>query len=235
MAVLSWSSCIKEIIKKAQAVGAKVMIDGAQAAAHISLNMQSLGADFYCFSAHKLYGPTGVGILYGKEDVLNELPPYQGGGEMIKEVSFSGTTYAELPHKFEAGTPPLVEAYGLGVAIDYVDNIGMEKIEQYEKMLTIYADKKMSELDFVNIYSKSKNKTSIISFNLEKIHAHEVASFLDVQGIAVRAGHHCCQPLMKILNVVATSRLSFGIYNNKQEIDYFIDALIKCNNFFSAK
>ena len=212
-----------------------ILLDGCQSISHIKVDMQKLDCDFYVFSGHKIYGPSGIGVLYGKENLLDELPPFLGGGGMINEVNLDGATFAGLPGKFEAGTPPLVEAYGLGVAIDYVDNIGMEKIEQYEKMLTVYADKKMSELDFVNIYSKSKNKTSIISFNLEKIHAHEVASFLDVQGIAVRAGHHCCQPLMKILNVVATSRLSFGIYNNKQEIDYFIDALIKCNNFFSAK
>jgi cysteine desulfurase/selenocysteine lyase len=154
---------------------------------------------------------------------------------MINEVSLDGATYASLPNKFEAGTPPLVEAYGLGVAIDYVQNIGMEKIELYEKMLTEYADEKMSKLDFVNTYSKSNKKTSIISFNLDDIHAHEVASFLDVQGIAVRAGHHCCQPLMKILDVIATSRISFGVYNTKSEIDYFVDALVKCKNFFSVK
>ena len=178
-----------------------ILLDGWQSISHIKVDMQKLDCDFYVFSGHKIYGPSGIGVLYGKENLLDELPPFLGGGGMINEVNLDGATFAGLPGKFEAGTPPLVEAYGLGVAIDYVDNIGMEKIEQYEKMLTVYADKKMSELDFVNIYSKSKNKTSIISFNLEKIHAHEVASFLDVQGIAVRAGHHCCQPLMKILNV----------------------------------
>ena len=154
---------------------------------------------------------------------------------MISEVTYDGATYAALPNKFEAGTPPLVEAHGLGVALDYVESIGMDKIEQYEKILTEYADQKMEDLDFVTNYSKSKNKTSIISFNLNKIHAHEVASFLDVEGIAVRAGHHCCQPLMKLLNVTATSRISFGIYNTKSEIDYFIDSLTKCKNFFGVK
>tara|TARA_B100000768_G_scaffold178074_1_gene193231 strand:- start:167 stop:1396 length:1230 start_codon:yes stop_codon:yes gene_type:complete len=225
----------EKLVKISRANNLHILLDGCQSISHIKVDMQKLDCDFYVFSGHKIYGPSGIGVLYGKENLLDELPPFLGGGGMINEVNLDGATFAGLPGKFEAGTPPLVEAYGLGVAIDYVDNIGMEKIEQYEKMLTVYADKKMSELDFVNIYSKSKNKTSIISFNLEKIHAHEVASFLDVQGIAVRAGHHCCQPLMKILNVVATSRLSFGIYNNKQEIDYFIDALIKCNNFFSVK
>lgn len=224
-----------KLVEISRANNLHILLDGCQSISHIKVDVQELDCDFYVFSGHKIYGPSGIGVLYGKEDLLDELPPFLGGGGMINEVSLDGATYASLPNKFEAGTPPLVEAYGLGVAIDYVQNIGMEKIELYEKMLTEYADEKMSKLDFVNTYSKSNKKTSIISFNLDDIHAHEVASFLDVQGIAVRAGHHCCQPLMKILDVVATSRISFGVYNTKSEIDYFVDALVKCKNFFSVK
>ena len=224
-----------KLVEISRANNLHILLDGCQSISHIKVDVQELDCDFYVFSGHKIYGPSGIGVLYGKEDLLDELPPFLGGGGMINEVSLDGATYASLPKKFEAGTPPLVEAYGLGVAIDYVQNIGMEKIELYEKMLTEYADEKMSKLDFVNTYSKSNKKTSIISFNLDDIHAHEVASFLDVQGIAVRAGHHCCQPLMKILDVIATSRISFGVYNTKSEIDYFVDALVKCKNFFSVK
>lgn len=224
-----------KLVEISRANNLHILLDGCQSISHIKVDVQELDCDFYVFSGHKIYGPSGIGVLYGKEDLLDELPPFLGGGGMINEVSLDGATYASLPNKFEAGTPPLVEAYGLGVAIDYVQNIGMDKIELYEKMLTEYADEKMSKLDFVNTYSKSNKKTSIISFNLDDIHAHEVASFLDVEGIAVRAGHHCCQPLMKILDVVATSRISFGVYNTKSEIDYFVDALVKCKNFFSVK
>ena len=224
----------KKLIDISRAYNLHILLDGCQSISHIKVDMQELDCDFYVFSGHKLYGPSGIGVLYGKENLLDELPPFLGGGGMINEVSFEKATYASLPGKFEAGTPPLVEAYGLGVAIDYVEKIGMNNIEKYENELTLYADQKISELDFVKTYSESKYKTSIISFNLNDIHAHEVASFLDVEGIAVRAGHHCCQPLMKLLNVPATSRLSFGIYNDKSEVDIFVEALIKCKNFFKV-
>ena len=224
----------KKLIDISRANNLHILLDGCQSISHIKVDMQELDCDFYAFSGHKLYGPSGIGVLYGKENLLDELPPFLGGGGMINEVSFEKATYASLPGKFEAGTPPLVEAYGLGVAIDYVEQIGMSNIEKYENELTLYADQKISELDFVKTYSESKHKTSIISFNLNDIHAHEVASFLDVEGIAVRAGHHCCQPLMKLLNVPATSRLSFGIYNDKSEVDSFVDALVKCKNFFKV-
>ena len=222
----------KKLIDISRANNLHILLDGCQSISHIKVDMQELDCDFYAFSGHKLYGPSGIGVLYGKENLLDGLPPFLGGGGMINEVTFEKATYASLPGKFEAGTPPLVEAYGLGVAIDYVEQIGMSNIEKYENELTLYADQKISELDFVKTYSESKHKTSIISFNLNDIHAHEVASFLDVEGIAVRAGHHCCQPLMKLLNVPATSRLSFGIYNDKSEVDSFVDALVKCKNFF---
>jgi cysteine desulfurase/selenocysteine lyase len=224
----------KKLIDISRANNLHILLDGCQSISHIKVDMQELDCDFYAFSGHKLYGPSGIGVLYGKENLLDGLPPFLGGGGMINEVTFEKATYASLPGKFEAGTPPLVEAYGLGVAIDYVEQIGMSNIEKYENELTLYADQKISELDFVKTYSESKHKTSIISFNLNDIHAHEVASFLDVEGIAVEAGHHCCQPLMKLLNVPATSRLSFGIYNDKSEVDSFVDALVKCKNFFKV-
>jgi cysteine desulfurase/selenocysteine lyase len=224
----------KKLVDISRANNLHVLLDGCQSISHIKVDMQELDCDFYAFSGHKIYGPSGIGVLYGKENLLDGLPPFLGGGGMINEVSLEKATYASLPGKFEAGTPPLVEAYGLGVAIDYVEQIGMGNIEKYENELTLYADQKISELDFVKTYSESKHKTSIISFNLNDIHAHEVASFLDVEGIAVRAGHHCCQPLMKLLNVPATSRLSFGIYNDKLEVDSFVDALVKCKNFFKV-
>ena len=224
----------KKLIDISRANNLHILLDGCQSISHIKVDMQELDCDFYAFSGHKLYGPSGIGVLYGKENLLDGLPPFLGGGGMINEVTFEKATYASLPGKFEAGTPPLVEAYGLGVAIDYVEQIGMSNIEKYENELTLYADQKISDLDFVKTYSESKHKTSIISFNLNDIHAHEVASFLDVEGIAVRAGHHCCQPLMKLLNVPATSRLSFGIYNDKSEVDSFVEALIKCKNFFKV-
>ena len=224
----------KKLIDISRANNLHILLDGCQSISHIKVDMQELDCDFYAFSGHKIYGPSGIGVLYGKENLLDGLPPFLGGGGMINEVTFEKATYASLPGKFEAGTPPLVEAYGLGVAIDYVEQIGMSNIEKYENELTLYADQKISELDFVKTYSESKHKTSIISFNLNDIHAHEVASFLDVEGIAVRAGHHCCQPLMKLLNVPATSRLSFGIYNDKSEVDSFVDALVKCKNFFKV-
>ena len=224
----------KKLIDISRANNLHILLDGCQSISHIKVDMQELDCDFYAFSGHKLYGPSGIGVLYGKENLLDELPPFLGGGGMINEVTLDKATYASLPGKFEAGTPPLVEAYGLGVAIDYVEQIGMSNIEKYENELTLYADQKISELDFIKTYSESKHKTSIISFNLNDIHAHEVASFLDVEGIAVRAGHHCCQPLMKLLNVPATSRLSFGIYNDKSEVDSFVDALVKCKNFFKV-
>jgi len=224
----------KKLIDISRANNLHILLDGCQSISHIKVDMQELDCDFYAFSGHKLYGPSGIGVLYGKENLLDELPPFLGGGGMINEVTLDKATYSSLPGKFEAGTPPLVEAYGLGAAIDYVEQIGMSNIEKYENELTLYADQKISELDFVKTYSESKHKTSIISFNLNNIHAHEVASFLDVEGIAVRAGHHCCQPLMKLLNVPATSRLSFGIYNDKSEVDSFVDALVKCKNFFKV-
>ena len=221
-----------EVVKICREKRIFIMFDGCQAAAHSKIDVQNLDCDFYVFSGHKTYGPSGIGVLYGKENILKDLPPYQGGGGMINEVTLDNVSFADLPAKYEAGTPPLVEAYGLGIAIDYMNSIGIENIMKHEQELSNYALDKMLEMEFVEIYGKGKEKSSIISFNLNQIHAHEVASFLDVEGIAVRAGHHCCQPLMKHLNINATSRISFGVYNNIKQIDIFLDALNKCKDFF---
>ena len=222
----------QKIINLCNNAGIPILLDGCQSAAHIPIDVKALGCDFYVFSGHKLYGPTGIGVLFGKEKLIEELPPYQGGGGMIADVSTEGATYTDLPAKFEAGTPPLVQAYGLGVAIDYVNKLEMSKISEYELELTKYALNKMQELDFIDIHGENNNKHSIISFNLEKIHSHEVSSYLDVEGVAIRAGHHCCQPLMKQMKLNATARVSFGIYNTIEEIDAFISALKNCRDFF---
>ena len=222
----------QNIINLCNNAGVPVLLDGCQSAAHIPIDIKSLGCDFFVFSGHKLYAPTGIGVLYGKENLLDELPPYQGGGGMIANVSTDGATYTDLPAKFEAGTPPLVEAYGLGIAIDYVEEFGISEISEYEKKLTGYALDKMQELDFMEIHGGNNDKHSIISFNLCNIHPHEVSSFLDVEGVAIRAGHHCCQPLMKHLNLNSTARVSFGMYNTEYEVDIFINALRKCRDFF---
>ena len=224
---------IEKIIEKAQAVGAKVMIDGAQAAAHISLNMQSLGADFYCFSAHKLYGPTGVGILYGKEDVLNELPPYQGGGEMIKEVSFKKTTYACLPHKFEAGTPNIAGVVAFKSAIDFINELGLSNIAKYEEELLQYATEEVLKIEGLKIYGTAKNKSGIISFNINELHPYDIGVIVDKLGIAIRTGHHCTQPIMERFNIPGTARISLAVYNTKEEIDICINAIIKAKQMLS--
>ena len=224
---------IEKIIEKAPAVGAKVMIDGAQAAAHISLNMQSLGADFYCFSAHKLYGPTGVGILYGKEDVLNELPPYQGGGEMIKEVSFKKTTYACLPHKFEAGTPNIAGVVAFKSAIDFITELGLSNIAKYEEELLQYATEEVLKIEGLKIYGTAKNKSGIISFNINELHPYDIGMIVDKMGIAIRTGHHCTQPIMERFNIPGTARISLAVYNTKEEIDICINALKKAKMMLS--
>ena len=223
----------QEIIKICNKASIPILLDGCQSVSHIPIDVKTLGCDYYVFSGHKLYAPTGVGVFYGKENLIEELPPYQGGGGMIADVSTDGATFTDLPAKFEAGTPPLVEAYGLGVAIDYVSELGMSEISEYEFKLTNYALNKMQELDFVDIHGANGNKHSIISFNIKNVHSHEVSSFLDVEGIAIRAGHHCCQPLMKHLNLNSTARLSFGMYNTEEEIDIFINALKNCRDFFT--
>lgn len=218
---------IKEIISKAHAVGAAVLIDGAQAVPHLRPDVQALDCDFYVFSGHKMCGPTGVGILYGKEDWLNKLPPYQGGGDMIKEVTFEKTTYAGLPFKFEAGTPNIAGGIVLGTAIDYMNEIGFENIQAQELELLEYGTKRLLEIEGLNIVGTAENKTSVISFNIKGIHPYDIGTIVDKLGIAVRTGHHCAQPIMNHFNIPGTIRASFAFYNTKEEIDAMIEAIKK--------
>jgi cysteine desulfurase/selenocysteine lyase len=218
---------VKEMIKMAHQVGAAILVDGAQAVPHLKPDVQDLDADFYVFSGHKVCGPTGVGILYGKEDWLNKLPPYQGGGEMIKEVSFEKTTYAELPHKFEAGTPNISGGIVLGTAIDYLNSLGFEHIAAYEQELLAYATEKLKAIEGLKIFGEAKDKTSVISFNVSHIHPYDIGMILDKLGIAVRTGHHCAQPIMTFFDIPGTVRASFAFYNTKSEIDIFVEGLKK--------
>lgn len=224
---------IKDIIEKAHAVGAAVLIDGAQACPHVKPDVQALDVDFYVASAHKMCGPTGVGMLYGKEEWLKKLPPYQGGGEMIAEVSFEKTTYADLPHKFEAGTPNICGGIAFGAAIDYMNAIGFEDIAIYEHELLDYATAQLLQIDGLKIFGTSKQKTSVISFNLEGIHPYDVGTLLDKMGIAVRTGHHCAQPIMDYFKIPGTVRASFAFYNTKKEIDALVSAVKKAQLMLS--
>ena len=218
---------IEDIIPMAHAVGAAVLVDGAQSSPHIKVDVQALDVDFYTASAHKLCGPTGIGMLYGKEAWLSKLPPYQGGGEMIAEVTFEKTTYADLPYKFEAGTPNICGGIAFGAALDYLNAIGLDVIAQYEHELLTYATRRLEELGGVKIYGISSRKTAVISFNLEGIHPYDVGTLLDKMGIAVRTGHHCAQPVMDYFQIPGTIRASFSFYNTEAEIDRFIACLKK--------
>lgn len=224
---------IQYIIDQAHKVGAAVLIDGAQSSPHIKADVQELDADFYVASAHKMCGPTGVGILYGKEAWLRKLPPYQGGGEMIAEVTFEKTTYADLPHKFEAGTPNIAGGIVFGAAIDYMNLIGFENIAAYENELLEYATEKLLQIEGLKIYGTSKHKTAVISFNLEGIHPYDIGTILDKLGIAVRTGHHCAQPIMDFYKIPGTVRASFSFYNTKTEIDLLIEAVKKAKMMLS--
>ena len=224
---------IEYIIKKAHGVGAAVLIDGAQATPHLRPDVQALDCDFYVFSGHKVCGPTGVGILYGKEDWLQKLPPYQGGGEMIAEVTFEKTTYADLPHKFEAGTPNIEGGIVLGTAIDYMNSIGFDNIAAYEQELLDYGTKRLQEIEGLTIYGTSENKASVISFNIKGIHPYDIGTIIDKLGIAVRTGHHCAQPIMNFFNIPGTIRASFAFYNTKEEIDIFVEAVKKAQMMLS--
>ncbi|MEN8186807.1 MAG: cysteine desulfurase [Bacteroidota bacterium] len=221
---------IEEIIKKAHDFGAAVLIDGAQSTPHIKPDVQDLDCDFYVCSAHKLCGPTGVGMLYGKEEWLKKLPPYQGGGEMIAEVTFEKTTYADLPHKFEAGTPNISGGIAFGVALDYMNEIGFENIAVYEKELLDYGMQKLREIEGLQFYGNSEKKASVISFNIEGIHPFDLGSIIDKLGVAVRTGHHCTQPIMDFYKIPGTVRASFSFYNTKEEIDVFIKAVERAKN-----
>ncbi|REG98982.1 aminotransferase class V-fold PLP-dependent enzyme [Flavobacterium aquicola] len=224
---------IKYMIDKAHEVGSAVLIDGAQAVPHLKPDVQALDCDFYAFSGHKMCGPTGTGILYGKEAWLNKLPPYQGGGEMIKEVTFEKTTYADLPHKFEAGTPHIAGGIVLGTAIDYMNEIGFENIQKQELELLEYATERLSEIEGLKIYGNSKTKTSVVSFNIDGIHPYDIGTIIDKLGIAVRTGHHCAQPIMNFFCIPGTIRASFSFYNTKEEIDALVEAVKKAQMMLS--
>ncbi|QBG46965.1 cysteine desulfurase [Verrucomicrobia bacterium S94] len=223
---------VKELIQAAHELDVPVLVDGAQAVPHIRVDVRELDADFYVFSGHKIYGPTGVGILYGKEKLLNAMPPYQGGGDMILSVSFEGTTYNDLPYKFEAGTPNIAGVVGLGAAIDYVNKIGVGAIAAHEHGLLMYATSKLKEIDGLRIIGEAEQKAGLISFVLDDVHPHDIGQMLDAEGVAVRAGHHCAQPVMERYGVPATARASFAMYNTYQEIDVLTDAIKKTINMF---
>ena len=224
---------IEKIINLSHNVGASVLIDGAQAVPHFKVDVSKLDVDFYVCSAHKFCGPTGVGILYGKKEWLEKLPPYQGGGEMIDEVSFEKTTYSDLPNKFEPGTPNIAGVIASGIALDYINNIGLEEIKEYEDYLLDYATKKLLEINGLKIYGESKNKTSVISFNIGDIHPYDIGSLIDNLGIAVRTGHHCAQPIMDYFKIPGTIRVSFCFYNTTDEIDSLASALKKATTMLS--
>ncbi|RFN59026.1 aminotransferase class V-fold PLP-dependent enzyme [Marixanthomonas ophiurae] len=224
---------IAEIIKKAHEKDAAVLVDGAQACSHIKPDLQALDVDFYVTSAHKMCGPTGTGMLYGKEDWLNKLPPYQGGGEMIAEVTFEKTTYAGLPHKFEAGTPNIAGGIAFGAAIDYLNSIGFDEIEAYEHELLTYATEQLTLIEGLKIYGTGVDKTSVISFNIEGIHPYDIGTIVDKLGIAVRTGHHCAQPIMDYYKIPGTVRASFAFYNTKEEIDALVKAVKKAKSMLT--
>ena len=218
---------VEHIIEKAHAVGAAVLIDGAQATPHLVPDVQALNADFYTTSAHKICGPTGIGMLYGKEEWLRKLPPYQGGGEMIDQVSFEKTTYADLPHKFEAGTPNIAGGVGFGAAVDYMNSIGFDAIAAHENDLLQHATEKLNKIEGLRIYGDVQNKVAVISFNVDGLHPYDIGTLLDKMGIAVRTGHHCCQPIMDFYQIPGTVRASFAFYNTHEEVERFITGVEK--------
>ena len=226
--VLGTVNPVKRIIEMAHAHGAKVLIDGAQAVAHLPVDVADLDADFYAFSGHKIYGPTGIGVLYGKEALLDTLPPYQGGGEMIQNVTFEKTTYNELPYKFEAGTPDFVGSVALAEALNYMDNIGREAIFAHEDHLLRYAEQRLREIPKMRIFGNAADKNSVISFLVGNVHPYDLGMLLDKTGVAVRTGHHCAQPLIDLLGIPGTVRASVAFYNTCNEIDYFVEQLRRC-------
>jgi len=223
---------VQEITGLAHEHGATVLIDGAQAIPHQAVDVQQIGCDFYAFSAHKMCGPTGFGILYGRHELLEEMPPYRGGGDMIDKVTFEETTYNTIPFKFEAGTPPIAAGIGLGAAVDYLNSIGMNTIAKREAELVRYALKRFKEIDGLRIIGKAENRASVVSFVFDDIHAHDVGTILDKKGIAIRTGHHCAQPILRRFDVPATARLSLSFYNNEEDIDRFIEGLDYVKDFF---
>ncbi len=223
---------IKKLAELTHKAGGVIFVDAAQAISHIKVDVQDLNVDFLAFSGHKMFGPTGVGVLYGKLDLLEKMPPYQGGGDMIDVVTFEKTTYNNLPHKFEAGTPAISAVIALGTAVDYINHVGLSNIQEIEHELLEYATKKLTSIPGFKIFGTAKEKASVISFGLEGLHPHDIATLIDKEGVAIRTGHHCAQPLMKFFNVPATCRASLSIYNNKEDIDQLYNALIKVKTFF---
>jgi len=224
---------IEKLIAKAHDNNIRIMIDGAQAIQHMRVNVKEMNADFYCFSGHKMYGPTGIGILYGKQEILENMQPYQGGGDMIKSVTFEKTIYNDIPNRFEAGTPNIVGAIGLGEAIDFIESITIEKIEKQEMELLDYATKRINSIKDVKIIGNSNKKASVISFVIDDVHPHDIGTIMDKLGIAIRAGHHCTQPIMDFYEIPATARASFAIYNTKEDVDKLVEAIEKTKEVFS--
>ncbi|HEY0654837.1 MAG TPA: cysteine desulfurase [Chryseosolibacter sp.] len=222
---------VKEIIRLAHSVGAVVLIDGAQAGAHLNIDVQDLDCDFYCLSSHKMYGPTGVGILYGKRELLEKMPPYHGGGEMIKEVTFEKTTYNDLPYKFEAGTPNIADVVAFRHAMDFILDLGRDNIAAHEHELLVYATERVSKLKGVKIIGQAKSKVGVLAFTVQGIHHFDIGQMLDARGIAVRTGHHCTQPLMECYGIEGTVRASFSVYNTKKEVDQLVEGLERIINF----
>jgi cysteine desulfurase/selenocysteine lyase len=231
--VLGTVTPIKEIVRRAHARGIPVLVDGSQAAVHLPVDVQDLDCDFYAFTGHKTYGPSGIGVLYAKAGHLDAMPPYMGGGEMIESVGTDAITYGKAPHKFEAGTPPIVQAIGLGAALEYMMQVGRERIAQHEADLKDYAHERLSRLNWLKIHGTAENKGAIISFSIAGLHPHDISTLIDRSGVAVRAGHHCAQPLMDRLGVTATCRASFAMYNTRGEVDALADSLIKAHEFFA--
>jgi cysteine desulfurase/selenocysteine lyase len=232
--VLGTITPVEKIVKRAKEVGAVVVLDGAQSAPHMKVDVAALGCDFYAFSGHKMLGPTGVGVLWGRKELLEEMPPFMTGGDMIRDVSLARSTWNDLPWKFEAGTPSIAEGIGLGAAVDYLSNLGMDKVRQHEIELTGYALEQMVNIPDLTIYGpkEAPARGGIVSFNLGDVHPHDLATLLDRESIAVRAGHHCCQPLIELLNATATTRASFYVYNTPDEVDRLVQALYKARKVF---
>ena len=224
---------VNKLIQKAHQNDIRIMIDGAQAVQHMKVNVSDLDVDFYCFSGHKMYGPTGIGILYGKKEILEKMEPYQGGGDMIKSVTFEKTIYNDIPHIFEAGTPNIVGAIGLAKAIEFIENVTIERIEKHEMDLLNYATEKINSIEGVEIVGNAENKTSVISFVMGDIHPHDIGTIMDNLGIAIRAGHHCTQPVMDFYNIPATARASFAIYNTEEDVDKLVEGIQKVKEVFT--
>jgi cysteine desulfurase/selenocysteine lyase len=230
--VLGTVNPVKEIITRAHAKGVPVLVDGAQSVPHLAVDVQDLDTDFYVFSGHKLSGPTGIGVLYGKKELLESMPPWQGGGSMILSVTWEKTTFIGPPGKFEAGTPPIAQAIGIGAAIDYIRNIGLDRIAALEHKLLRYGMKRLKEVPGIRIIGEAANKASVISFVLEGVHPHDIGTILDSEGIVVRAGHHCAQPVMRFFNIPATTRASLAYFNLPEEIDALVEGLLKVKEIF---